>query len=79
MIIVFRQRPRYLVLIRQLQHLIEIPAFMPRVEIGIRTRIVLDPVGRHQPNIGVTHNVLACHFYAMVLFSFYQPTVRSRR
>lgn len=54
--------------IRQVQHLIEIPAFMPCVEIGKRTRIVLDPVVAHQPNIGVAHDILACHFDAMVFF-----------
>ncbi len=69
MIEMLRQRPRQLALVRQVQYLVEISAFMPRVEIGIWSRIVFDPAPTYQPNISVAHDVLACQVYAMVFFS----------
>lgn len=39
---------------------------MPSVEVGIRDWVVLDPVGGHQPDVGVAHDKLACRFYAVV-------------
>ena len=43
---------------------------MPRVEVRIRTGVVLDPVVRDHTHIRMTHDELAQHFDAVALMRF---------
>ena len=61
---------RELLLLRPLQHVFEIAALMPRIEVRIRTWVVLDPAVGNDTHIRMTHDGLAQHFDAVALVRF---------